>query len=63
LLCFIDGGRDASDRKFQTSLKRANQRLNDGCLINAGLVDNKRTSKNLTKLSLETLVQSGNFDG
>ena len=51
----LDGGRDKADRKFQTSLRRANQRLRDACVNMSSNCDQKKV------LSCATLVSSSNF--
>jgi hypothetical protein len=65
----FDGGRDKSDRKFQTNLKRANDRLHDTCVLNTFEINNgdgsnlnsRKKSSKLTKINLVNLINSGNF--
>ena len=68
----FDGGRDKSDRKFQTNLKRANDRLHDTCVLNTFENNNgegsslnncatRKKSSKLTKINLINLINSGNF--
>jgi hypothetical protein len=49
-IVLLDGGREINDRKFQTSLKRADQRLSNVCYLNEN-----------SKLTLDSLIKSGNF--
>jgi hypothetical protein len=69
----FDGGRDKSDRKFQTNLKRANERLHEAAILNTFENDDKHVTKsanyvykrnkksNLSKINLTNLINSGHF--
>ena len=58
-IVLLDGGRDKQDRKLSTTLKRANQRLQDASILN-NCVNNEK-KKIISKVNLETLINSGSY--